>query len=243
MFLNLVNLYINELPLTHSPSFHPSIRDFPFLPQLCWADYTEGIPIIKRSSLSAGLGLLRINVNPVPGLVLRSIIAFDCALDVLWSRRFTPRRSPRGCFRLTYSAPSPATSGYVAIKINLPTNIVVPRLADLVQDKTFTEKRLVHSIQQVPSLWARLLLTLTQMRDQNINLPTLYSNYPPICDLLRNGLLAEAHFQELYEAMTAEPADWHSTIYPALENVCPCPSSGPGTSPRHHLLHGPWVPG
>ena len=243
MFLNLVNLYINELPLAHSPPFNLSISNFPFLPQLCWDDYTAGIPILKRSSLSAevrrGLGLLQINVDPVPGLVLRAIIAFDCALDDLWSRGSTPRRSPRGCFRLTHSAPSPATSGYVAMETDLPTNIAVPRLTDLVQDKTFTEKHLVHSIQQVPSLWARLLLTLTQLRDQDIYLPTLFSNYPPICDLLRNSLLAEAHFQELYEAMTAEPADWHSTIYPALENVCPCPDFEPTLAQpqvqEHHL--------
>ena len=74
------------------------------------------------------------------------------------------------------------------METDLPTNIAVPRLTDLVQDKTFTEKHLVHSIQQVPSLWARLLLTLTQLRDQDIYLPTLYSNYPPICDLLRNNI-------------------------------------------------------
>jgi len=125
------------------------------------------------------------------------------------------------------------------METDLPTNIAVPRLTDLVQDKTFTEKHLVHSIQQVPSLWARLLLTLTQLRDQDIYLPTLFSNYPPICDLLRNSLLAEAHFQELYEAMTAEPADWHSTIYPALENVCPCPDFEPTLAQpqvqEHHL--------
>jgi len=126
---NLITLSRKEIPSFHSLEATPTLSNFSFLDDLNSSQYVEGTPVQKRSSISSeirrGRGLFQLNSDPVMGLALHFIIAFECALDEIWGLGTTPSRKPRGSYRLQYSAPGPAKSGHVAMETDLPTNIIL----------------------------------------------------------------------------------------------------------------------
>ena len=143
---NLIALFRKEISSSPLLEATPTLSNFPFLDDLNLSQYVENTPVQKRSSISSeirrGLGLFHLNSDPIMGIALRFITAFECALDEIWDLGTTPAQKPRGSHRLRYSAPGPATSGHVAMETDLPTNIVLPRLTGLVQDLLSAQKNI-----------------------------------------------------------------------------------------------------